>query len=51
MFNKHNEFTINFNKLVNKNFKISYKDFNEMFNNYLVKFIIIVASLNFSYDT
>jgi len=51
MFDKHNKFIINLNKLVNKNFKISYKDFNKIFNNYLAKFIIIIALLNFSYNT
>jgi len=50
IFNKYNEFIINFNELVNKNFKISYKDFNKTFNSYLVKFITIVVSLNFSYN-
>jgi len=51
MFNKYNKFTINFNKLVNKNFKISYKDFNKMFDNYLARFITIVVLLSFSYNT
>jgi len=50
MFDKHNEFTTNLNKLVNKNFKISYKDFNKKFDNYLARFITIVALLNFFYD-
>jgi len=50
MFNKHDKFTINLNKLVNKNFKISYKNFNKTFNSYLAKFITIVVLLNFSYN-
>jgi len=50
MFDKYDKFTINLNKLVNKNFKISYKDFNKTFNNYLAKFITIVALLNFFYN-
>jgi len=41
---------INFNELVNKNFKINYKNFNKTFNNYLAKFTIIVILLNFSYN-
>jgi len=36
--------------LVNKDFKINYKNFNKMFDNYLARFITIVASLNFFYN-
>jgi len=50
MFDKHDKFTINFNELVNKNFKIDYKNFNETFDSYLARFITIVVLLNFSYN-
>jgi len=50
MFNKHNEFTINLNEFVNKNFKIDYKNFNKIFDNYLARFITIVVLFNFSYN-
>jgi len=47
IYNKHDVFLINFNKITNKDFKISYKDSNKIFNNYLSIFIIIIALLNF----
>jgi len=51
MFGKHDEFTINLNELVDKDFKMGYKDFNETFDSYLARFITTVAPLNFSHDT
>jgi len=50
MFGKHDEFTINLNELVNKNFKMDYKDSNETFDSYLARFTTTVAPLNFSHD-
>jgi len=50
MFDKYDKFIINFNELVNKNFKIDYKDFNKIFNNYLARFTTIVVLLNFFYN-
>lgn len=51
MFDKHDEFVTNLDDLANKDFKISYKNVNETFDNYLTRFIIIIASLDFSQDT
>jgi len=47
MYNKHDVFLINFNKIMNKDFKINYKDSNKIFNSYLFRFTTTIVLLNF----